>query len=320
MRRSIFIVAITGVVVLTARPAVSGPLLKSRVGKDANWVVHLDCEQLKRAQIGGLIREELVRIGVEEKLANFAEVFSFHPLDDLQSVTLYGNGPDEERAVVLAEGRFDAEKLLAIVRLNPRYEEIKHGDFVLHGWLQEDKHKDDQTTEKMVYGCLYDKRLVVMSAGLDAVKWALDVLAGTAEDAADGVFDQAALSAEGAFFQVAANGVGEMADEEEAAVLKQTDALGLAVGEVEGDFYADLELTADTSEVAQGISKILEGVIAFVSLSGEDRPRLAELAKKVELSCQGNSVRVHLGCDPRAVFELLREQWEKDREKKNGIQ
>jgi hypothetical protein len=320
MRRSTLIITIAGTTLLNIVPVIGGPLLMSQVGKDASWVVHVDCEQLKRAQIGKLIREELVRIGIEEKLANFAEVFSFHPLDDLRGVTLYGKGPEEERVVVLAEGRFDAEKLLAIVRLNPRHEEIKHGDVVLHGWLHEENHKGEETGEQMMYGCLYSDHLLVMSAGLDVAKRAVDVLAGTKEDAADGVFDQAALSAEGAFFKVAANGVGEMADEDEAAVLKQTDTLGLAVGELDGDFYADLELTTDTDEVAQGIRDILEGVIAFVSLSGEDQPRLAELAKKVELSCNGNTVRAHLGCDPRAVFELLREQWEKDREKKDRIQ
>lgn len=319
MRSSMRIAAIAGALLLITAPAIGGPLLKSRVAKDANWVVHLDCERLNKAQIGRLIRGELARVGIEQNLAEFAKVFSFNPLDDLCSVTLYGKGQDREKAVVLAEGRFDGEKLVALVRMNPRHEEIRHGDIVLHGWLEEEKHKNEGAGEQMMYGCLYNDRLIVMSAGLDAATRALDVLAGAAPSAADGVFGQAAPSAEGAFFQVAARDVGGMVDEDEAAVLKQTDTLGLAVGEVEGGFYADLELTAETGEVAEGIRQILEGVIAFASLSGEERPRLAELAKRVQVSCEGNSVRAHLGCDPKAVFELLKEQWEKDREAKNGI-
>lgn len=120
---------------------------------------------------------------------------------------------------------------------------------------------------------------------------------------------------QGAFFQVAATGVSDIAgQEQQAAVLRQTDKLGLAVGETEGKVYIDLGLVAKTEEEAQNINKVLEGIIAFATLSGEQQPKLAELAKKVKLSCAQNTVGARFESDSQSVFQFLKEQWEKKKQ------
>ena len=172
---------------------------------------------------------------------------------------------------------------------NPQHQEVQYGDILIHGWLHEEKKGIEVVKSFMMYGCVYQDKLVVMSSGMDTVKQAVDVLRGTAKGAADGQFGVAALNAQGAFFQVAATGVSDIAgQEQQAAVLRQTDKLGLAVGETEGKVYIDLGLVAKTDEEAQNINKVLEGIIAFATLSGEQQPKLAELAKKVKLSCAQN--------------------------------
>ena len=311
--RKLMMVLMVGVL-LAAVPVLGGPLVKSRVSGSANWVAHVDIERFNNTQIGRLVREELKNQGVEEKLTNFANIFAFHPLDDVRNVTIYGSGQDRQKAVVLIEGKFNKERLLALLCLNPSYKEIEYGEIVVHSWV--DKKKDDPDTSETKYGCFYNDELVVIGAGLEAVKHAIDVLNGSAENAASGVFSQAALDAEGAFFLVAANSVSEMVGQEpEAAVLRQTDELGLAIGEIEGNFYVDLELKTKLEEAAQAISKITEGIIALAALAGEEQPKLAEMAKKVKLSCERNTVRVHFESDPETVFSFLKEQWKIKQEK-----
>lgn len=303
-------------VLLAAVPALGGPLVKSRVSGSANWVAHVDNERFNSTQIGRLIREELRNQGVEEDLTNFANVFSFHPLDDVLNVTIYGQGQNPEKAVVLIEAKFDKERLLTVLRFNPSYEEAEYGDIVIHSWVDEKKQDPNDSNVGRMYGCFYNDELVVMGAGLEAVKQAVDVLNGSAENAFSGVFNQASLDAKGAFFQVAANNVGEVVGEEpEAAALKQTDELGLAIGEFEGNFYVDLDLKAKSEEAAQAISKILDGIIAFATLAGEEQPKLAELAKKVELSCVQNTIQVRFKASSETVFSFLKEQWKIKQEK-----
>lgn len=300
-------------VLLAAVPALAGPLVIEQVSGGANWVVHANQQQFKKTQTGQLIRKEMVNLGIEENLSNFAMIFSFHPLDDVRDVTIYGTGKDREKAVVLIDGFFDKERILTILRMNPQYKEITYGDIVLHEWFDENQKDPNQ----MMYGSFYKDDLIVMGAGLEAVKLAVDVLKGSAENAAGGIFNQAALNAKGAFFQAAGKRVGEMVEQDQdpqAAVLKETDQLGLAIGEIEGKFYIDLGLTAKSEEAAQAITNILDGIIAFVSLPNEDQPKLAELAKKVKVSCEKNTVQVHFESDPEAVVQFLKEQWQKNKE------
>lgn len=303
-------------VLLAAVPVLGGPLVKSRVSGSANWVAHVDIERFNSTQIGRLIREELRNQGMEEELTNFANVFSFHPLDDVLNVTIYGQDQKPEKAVVLIEAKFDKERLLTVLRFNPSYEEAEYGDIVIHSWVDEKKQDPNDSNVGRMYGCFYNDELVVMGAGLEAVKQAVDVLNGSAENAASGVFNQASLNAKGAFLQVAANNVGEVVGEEpEAAALKQTDELSLAIGEFEGNFYVDLDLKAKAEEAAQAISKILDGIIAFATLAGEEQPKLAELAKKVELSCVQNTIQIRFKASSETVFSFLKEQWKIKQEK-----
>ncbi len=309
-------------VLFAAVPTLAGPLVIEQVSGGASWVVHANQQQFKKTQTSQLIRNEMVNLGIEENLSNFATIFSFHPLDDVRDVTIYGCGQDREKAVVLIDGFFDKERILSLLRMNPQYKEMKHGDIVLHEWFDENQKDSNGTAGQMMYGCFYQDDLIVMGAGLEAVKLAVDVLKGSAENAAGGIFNQAALDAKGAFFQAMGRRVGEMMVGEgpEAAALKQTDRLGLAIGEVDGKFYIDWRLTAKSEEVAQAITKMLDGIIAFASLPNEEQPMLAELAKKVKVSCEQNTVQVRFESDPEAVVQFLKEQWQKKKEEDNKEQ
>jgi len=307
-----------GGVLLASVPAAGGHLVKSRVSGSANWVAHVDIERFNDTQIGRLIREDLKNQGVEENLKNFANIFSFHPLDDVRNVTIYGQGKKPEKAVVLIESRFNKEQLLMVLRFNPSYEESKYGEIVIHSWVDEKKQDPNDSNAGRMYGCFYNDELVVMGGGLEAVKQAIDVLNGSSRNAASGVFNQAELDAKGAVFTAAANNVGEVVGEEpDAAALRQSSELGLSVGETESKFYIDLSLTAKSEEAAQAISKIAEGIIALAALGGEEQPGLAEMAKMTKLSCVGKTVKLHFEADSQAAFLVFQEQWKKKREKES---
>ena len=296
----------------------AGPLVIEQVSGSARWVVHANQEQFKKTLTGQLIRKEMINLGIEENLTYFATVFSFHPLDDVRDVTIYGTGKDREKAVVLIDGFFDKEKILPLLRMNPRYKEIKYGDVIVHEWFDENQKDPNQ----MMYGCFYKDDLIVMGAGLDAVQHATDVLKGSAKSATSEIFSQAALSAKGAFFQAAGRRVGEMVEGEDpqAAALKQSDQLGIAIGENEGNFYINLGLIAKSEEAAQAITQMLEGIIAFVSLPNEEQPKLPELAKKVNVTCEQKTVKVKFESAPEVVVQFLKEEWQKNQQMESKTQ
>ena len=313
MKKLIMTLAVS--ILVVEGSVLAGPLVLEQVSDSANWVVHANQEQFKKTQTGQLIRKEMVNLGIEENLSNFAMMFSFHPLDDVRDVTVYGTDKDREKAVVLIDGFFDKERILSILRMNPRYKEIKYGDVVVHEWFDENQKDPNQ----MMYGCFYKDDLIVMGSGLDSVKQEVDVLKGKAKSATSEIFSQAALSAKGAFFQAAGRRVGEMVggEDPQAVALKQSDQLGIAIGENEGKFYVDVGLVAKSEEAAQAITQMLEGIIAFVSLPNEEQPELAELAKKVKINCEEKTVNVKFESEPEVVVQFLKEEWQKNQQKES---
>jgi hypoxanthine-guanine phosphoribosyltransferase len=318
--KKLLMVIVTSVLVVEG-PLLAGPLVMSQVSGSANWVVHANQQQFKKTQIGQLIRKEMVTLGIEENLTYFATVFSFHPLDDVRDVTVYGNGKDREKAVVLIDGFFDKEKILSLLRMNPEYKEAKYGNIVLHQWIDENQQDSNDVASQMMYGCFYRDDLIVMGAGMDAVKLAVDVLNGSAKNAAGNIFNQPALDTKGVFIQAVGKQIGELVGQDpDAAAFRQTNQLGLAIGEVEGKFYIDWSLAAKSEEAANAITQMLEGILAFISLPNEEQPILAELAKKIKINCDVKTVKVKFQSEPEVVVQFLKEEWQKNQQKDSKTQ
>jgi len=322
MNRKVVTGILAGVLCLAAVPARGGPLQKNEVGPGANWVVHADLEMFRNTSLGKLITAELQTQGLDEKLQSFATIFSFHPLRDVRDVTLYGKGQDRSNAVVVVDGQFDPEKLLAVIRWNPQYQEIAYQGTTLHQWLNEEK-KGEETTTQMMYGYIHGGRQVVISSGLGALKQAVDTLKGPAAGAPDaqrrgapgGLLSQVPESRGSTFFQVVATGVGQMVGQDpKAAMLRQTDSLTLAAGEAADQLSIELGLTSESAEVAENMMKMFQGILAMASLATEEQPQLSELAKRVNVSRADRTTQVRFEAPVQSVFGFLKEQWEQKRQ------
>jgi len=292
----------------------AGTLAKTEIGADANWIVHVDHEAFLRSAIGKLVRAELSAQGMEEKMQSFATVFGFHPLDDVRDATLYGPGGDRKKAVVLIDGKFDQDKLLALVRMNAEHAEFDHGGVTIHRWLHEEK-KGEESTTQMMYGCLYDGHLVVMSGDLDTTKRAIDTVRSRNAGAPADLLNAVASNGNGAFFQVVGTGVGTMAgDEPQAALLRQTEALRLHLGETTGKVFARIALEAISKETAQSMSEMLQGMIAMATLAGQEQPALGEMVRKIQLSTEGKTTHLRFEAQAQSVFDFLKKQWEQKKQ------
>jgi hypothetical protein len=299
---------------LATVPAPAGPLQKSEVNPTANWVVHADLEAFRASGIGKLVMAELAAQGIDEKLQAFANIASFDPLKDVRDVTLYGEGKDRCHAVVLIDGRFDPEKVLAVVRWNPEHQEIPYNGVTIHQWPNEE-NKGGQTTRQIMYGYLHGRRQIVISSGLDALKQAVDTLKGPAPGTPSGLLSQIPESPSGAFLQATAVRVGEMIGQEpKAALFKQSGLLVLAAGQAADNIFAELRLRNESPEVADNVTKMLQGIVAMTQLAGQEQPKLSELAKGVSVSRMDKTAQVRFEAPAQAVFAFVKEQWEQKKQ------
>ena len=287
----------------------AGGLIKANVDADANWVVHADVEKFKETKIASIIDNELKAAGVYEQLDFFKSVFSFNPVEDIKSITIYGKGQDEANAVVIIKGNFDMDVLENLIRQNPYYEEKKHGKYVLHSWI--DEKKVDQGAKRQ-FGTFHNKD-ILLGAGADSIGKALDVLDGKARNARQkGLFKALKKSDKNAFIVAAASGVGKITEQwEQAMMLKHTKESSLKVGESEGNVYIDLSLQTSSSQTAEELTQLIQGIIAFLNLAGQEQPQIAQLASSIKVTTRKNTVRVHFEHDIDKIYKFVKDEWEK---------
>ena len=71
--------------------------------------------------------------GDAAKLDQFKTIASFHPLDDIRNVTIYGRGKDKANAVAIFEAAFNKDTLLGLLRLNAAFSETAYGVMIEAG-------------------------------------------------------------------------------------------------------------------------------------------------------------------------------------------
>ena len=301
MKKALVITLLVGFVAL---PLTAAPLNKARVSAEANWVLHADYEAFIASTLGKLIREELKVMGVEEKLQSFKTVFTFHPLDDIRGVTIYGQGKDPTKAAAIIQGTFNHETLDALVRMNPSFQAVNYGNYVIDSWIDEKKPNGPRQ-----YGVFHGTDLLLIGGGEDTIKGALDVLDGKATSIADNT-DLADFERDhpGMFILIAAEKVnGSVGADDESGILQHTDRFALAIGEDDASAYIDATAEAINPEGAMKITQVLQGLIAFGQLSASEKPILGKIAQAVQVGCQDRTVRLHFDWDSKDLVAVLKQ-------------
>jgi hypothetical protein len=290
---------------MLAATTFSAPLNKTTVSGKAEWVLHIDTEAFLKTKLGQAIRAELAAQGVEQKLAEFKTVFSFHPLDDIKNITIYGVGKEPTQAVVLAQGNFDQGKLDAMVRMNPTFKTAEYGKYAVDSWVDEGKPESQR-----IFGVWHGTDRLLLSQGDTAIKTALDVLDGKADTAVGKTLIGEPVK--GAFLTITAEKVGEMVKgDQNAAVFQQAERLTLTLGEKDGRCFITGALATKSKDEATTINQALQGMLAFVKLATmEKMPRVAEIANAMKIIAENESVGLHFEWDSADLIATLKQAGE----------
>ena len=292
--------------------AAAAPFNPGDVSADARWVVHADFEQMRDSVLGARIME---KVGAEDGRAKFdalQAIFNFDPRTDIDSVTLYGAGEEKDDGVVILRGKLDADRLVTLVRANDAYAALSHDGRTIHSWVDEKKAARAESVGRDAprsYGCALADGTVVVSEREGRLRSALDVLAGRGASLLAGSTLPAMPGVEQAALLIAAANTGQLKElNPRAATLQNTEALALAVSEADGVFHAVLDLTADSAEAAQQLSKIVDGMVGLALLNAGSDPGGARIARSVGLRVNGVALRVSLDIPVAELIQTIEER------------
>ena len=286
----------------------AAPFNPADVPAEVKWFAHVDVDQLKATQVGKAMLEQLTTDEANKKLAALQAVFGFDPRKDLFGLTVCGVGG---RSAAVVRGRFDAERLVTLLRANDGYEEITHEGYAIHSWVDGDKAKKKGRDKARMFGAFHASGAAVLSEQADTVGHVLAVLDGKKPAT------EARPPAAGDGPQVLVGAVEDLASADpKNAALKLARSGTVLLGEANGTVKGRVALETVDAATATNLLKVAEGMKSALLLNAEKDPRAATLAESAAASLEGTTVSLKLEMPAGEIAKAIREEAAKKLEKK----
>jgi hypothetical protein len=286
-------------------PAWAAPLQQKDVPAEPAWVLHFDCDGLRPTAIGQYLLAELEKPDAQAQFAAFQTIFNFDPRKQLHGLTLYSTGQEPADGVLLVYADFDPDRLVAMVRAAKGYHSTTYKQHVIHNWLDEKKHGEDDVKPR-VYAAIQGARVVVFAQQEARVAQALEVLDRAAPNlAASGVFGQWGAGGASGLLVAAARKLDLADSDPTAAFFRLAKMARLQMGEAQGQLKGTLTLEANDEGVARQMGWVGQGALALMKLQ-RGNPGSAKIAEALSLKQAGAVVVVSLAMPADEAIGLMK--------------
>lgn len=289
-------------VCLVSGLSIAAPLNKNHVSADAKWIFHVDFEVFHATQIGRLVQDD-IRQNWQPKIDALNQLFGSDLTCDIYAMTLFGSQAGEENASVLIYGKFNKEKLTALLALNGSYKKSDYNGTVLHFWV------DDRDKKNRV-GAFAQDNLIVISQTQSQVTSVLDILSGKTRSLGGqqaGPLWSLTEVPQDTFMMAAAVELAQLTqDDKHAAILQNSKLLAFVGAENQGNVNLRMRLETQDLEAAEQIETALRGMIALVTLSQKDKPDLASLAGACKITRDQNILNVQFVYPSQALMDIFK--------------
>ena len=284
------------------------PLVSQHVSADAQWLVHIDVDAIKTGSVARAVGALWLKLpGGAEHLRRAGAVVGLNPAEDLRGITIYGRRYAEPAAVVVLRATVDRERLMAFLQGTPGFRTQPYGDHELVEWTANPGKKDEHT----VTGSFHGPGVIVFGRDGDEVRKALDVLDGRSPGLGEDDLLSPGNVAPGTMIQARAVDLAEVELPFKSPLVRKSKRFCVALGEHEGEAFAAATATTESTETAEQLRAVVEGLLAMAELEFDSDEQVTRLLETVKVSSDGKTVRVEYRGPPGEVLELIGKAWTK---------
>lgn len=284
---------------LAAATSFSGPLEKSYISADTKWLLHLDADAFRDSAVGAHLINNLLqpRLDKEEQIKKLNLSLN---LQNISSITAYGTGFDKNPDCVLilkttADVKKDLDTLSGMAALGG-------ADFIKMVEDKPDLLYSFQNSLFIAPG--KPANTVFVGKSRQQVERARDVALGKEESLAKSeTFSSFPEASSKPFFLAMIDDLNRAPHmPPQAQVLKEARGGRVAMGEIDQNVFVNLVLRGKDEEGTAKIQQVLQGIVALVSMS-QDNKEITELANSTKISSRDENVVVNLQCPVAKVIE-----------------
>lgn len=272
-----------------ASPALAGsPTLETFVPDGFQGTIFLNVRQAVDAPEFDTLRARLTAGPVGNVVNQIFAIAGVDLLKDLDGilVAIPTEQAGKDAALILVHGRWDAAKLLAIVKSNPKYEETAVGTQTLYGFWS-DKDQD------MRYAAFPAQDVLAIGKKAEVQK-ALGLTAGvnkgrmTDQAAYQTALRTATTKDSLARLVILAPPAASAPNVVGRTLLESGQALALTLA-LSNELHLEGELAATSEDAARQWKDMVQGVLAFAQMQ-KQLPQVGVVAKRVTLATRGAAV------------------------------
>lgn len=280
--------------VLTASPAPAGRSEQlSAVPADAQWALYVDVQRLTSSALFKAVGGEQEMGKIRAKTDPFFGKLKIDPEKDLRGVTVFGRGKGDEDAVVALSGKFDKAHLMSLIKAEASHKEIPYGNHMIYSWDGDE------------FGAFAGDDLILLGENEQALKSALDSLSGRKGDVAPPLLAGAFKDYPNAIMVFGVNSIpGLLGEHDSPVILTKMRSAGGALGESGEDLSLQVNISAESAQVAKDVEQAIRGLIAMANLQLKAADAQA-IVEAVKIAVDGENVRIKAVYPLNKVMELL---------------
>ena len=291
---------------VTAVPLTANNVETESISADAKWLLHINLDVFRETEIGSFLFDAVIKPRAGEKPMGF-RIKTEDIYEGIHAITAYGTNyqvDSDSIGVLLVRTE---PNLRSIFEATLIQQEAAGGENPNVTTVQTDPYPIYALRDGL-YAAILPEEVIVISKSLNQLANAVDVV----EDRSPGLDEsESAIArmpkAQGSFFFLAtAEGFNQSAAiPPQARVLQLAQAARLVLGEGSEDLFLDLTLKAANEKLRDQLAKIVQGLLALLSLSQIENQDLAELAQSTEVDRHGNDVTVAFNYPIDRVLEWV---------------
>ena len=269
----------------------AAPLDQAKVAADAKWVLHLDLEAFRQTKLGSHVVQNVLEPKLEQS-HDLKKLNLSINLGNISGITAYGSAFEKNGEGVLmlattANVKKDLDTLVGMAALsadeNKGIAMVQDNPFPLY-------HLHNEIFIAPNVG-----GTVLLAKSREQIDRARKVLAGGEKSlSGSATFDDYPKAANTFFFLGMADGFNEaISIPPQAQVLRETKGGRLVIGEKDQNVFLNLVFKGKNNESSTKIQQVLQGIVALVSMSQQDKA-ITDLAASTKIGSEGQNVSVSL--------------------------
>ncbi|MEZ5278775.1 MAG: hypothetical protein R3F07_20505 [Opitutaceae bacterium] len=297
------ILAITSVLA-TSLPAESVPT--ETISKQAKWLIHLNLDAFRDTAIGAALFESVIKPKAGETPMGF-RIKTEDIYQGIHAITAYGNSYQiDQQSIGVLLIRTEAN-LRSILEAALIQQEAAGAEGAEVKTIQTEPYPIYSVAGGL-FGAVLPSNVVVVSKSLEQLTAAVDVVENRSPglDERKGGFPGLKGDDQSFFLLATAEGFNESnMIPPQARVLQLAESARLALGEIKDRIALNLTLGARDETTRTQLQKIVEGLLALVSLGQLDNQDLSEIVSSTEVMSDGNDVSVGISYPVDRVLALV---------------